>query len=129
MNTNGHYDILLLCPVRNISDETRRALMDHTKKLESEGKKVYTPLDSKNGDVNPYTTTESLIRRVNRLDVYWDPNSLGLRVAMGMGFMIETIEEVKLINEKYIKQRSQENTIEERIIEWAEGINQRTLSD
>lgn len=87
------YDVFLICPVRNATDEQKQKLQEYIQKLENEGKRVYYPArDTNQDDPIGYRICRDnrhAIYNSETIHIFWDKNSTGSLFDLGMAFMAE----------------------------------------
>ncbi len=86
------YDVFIICPVRNASEEKKAWLKCYIESLESVGKKVYYPArDTNQIDDIGYRICEDNRRAIfdsEEIHIMWDKESQGSLFDLGMAFML-----------------------------------------
>jgi len=81
------YDVYMLCPVRNATDEEKKYLLEYKKKLEEKGFKVHysaeTPQEDETGGYGIVTDHCDEILNSKTVHIYWNPSSQGSYVDLG----------------------------------------------
>lgn len=122
----GVFNTYIICPVTHITDEQRKFLDDHVATLRSEGREVYYPLEREDCDEeNILPISENLLRRVTRVDIYWDINSRGSILAFANAKANENLEEVVILNPDYVEGLAKDpaNSIERYLLDWVKISN------
>lgn len=88
------YDVFLICPVRNATEEQKALMLKYIEKLGAEGKTVYYPARDTNqidpdGGIKICLDNMQAISLSKEIHIFWDENSSGslfdLGVAFGLG--------------------------------------------
>lgn len=86
------YDVFLICPVRNATEDQKAWMKGHIEILESAGKKVYYPArDTDQNDNIGFRICEdnrSAIFDSKEIHIFWDKDSQGSLFDLGMAFML-----------------------------------------
>ena len=94
------YDVFLICPVRNATEEQKLAMYDYICELESQGKTVYYPArDTNQNDMVGFricNDNKKAIMRAKEIHVFWDSKSSGSLFDLGMAFM--SGKNIKIVN-------------------------------
>lgn len=94
------YDVFLICPVRNATDEQKERMNNHIELLETKGRKVYYPArDTNQDDEYGYricTDNYEAIRDSETVHIFWDKNSTGSLFDIGVAFALN--KKVEIIN-------------------------------
>lgn len=84
------YDVFLICPVRNATEEQKRWMEGHIDILECGGKKVYYPArDTDQNDNIGFRICEdnkNAIFNSKEIHIFWDKESQGSLFDLGMAF-------------------------------------------
>jgi|WetSurMetagenome_2_1015567.scaffolds.fasta_scaffold1204117_1 hypothetical protein len=88
------YDVFLICPVREASDEQKKRIKAYIAKLKGEGKKVYYPADDtvQTGDDTGLRICQDncrAIRKSREVHIFYDPKSEGSRFDLGIAFAFD----------------------------------------
>lgn len=93
--------VFLICPVRNSSPETQKAIEAYVAKLEAEGAEVYWPArDTDQTDPHGWTIccrNRSAILDATEIHVWYDAASTGSKFDLGMVFALLGIGWVKRV--------------------------------
>ena len=93
--------IFLISPVRKITEEEHRKIMDYVSKMEGEGHEVYFP--HRDTDQNDFVGNRicrdnlEAIKASDEVHVWWTETSTGTLFDMGMSFALGKI--IKAVNE------------------------------
>jgi hypothetical protein len=84
------YDIFLICPVRNATDDQKALMEAYITSLEHQGKKVYYPNRDTN-QVDPIgyricKDNKKAIKQSKEIHIFWDKDSQGSLFDLGMAF-------------------------------------------
>jgi hypothetical protein len=83
--------IFLICPVREVTPDEQRFLINYVARLESEGHRVhYPPRDTNQKDdvgLNICMQNRDGIRNSDEVHIYWNGKSSGSKFDFGMAFM------------------------------------------
>jgi hypothetical protein len=87
------YDVFLICPVRNATDEQKQKMKDYIFELESTGKTVYYPdRDTDQTDdgigFRICADNKNAINNSKEVHIFWDKNSQGSLFDLGMAFAL-----------------------------------------
>jgi hypothetical protein len=84
------YDVFLICPVRNATDEQKESLMNYIQSIESDGLSVYYPArDTDQNDDRGYricSDNRKALRRSKKVYLFWDGKSDGSKFDLGMAW-------------------------------------------
>lgn len=87
------YDVFLICPVRNATEEQKEMMIAHIEKLEKSGLKVYYPARDTNQIDNIgfriCTDNKDAILNSKEIHIFWDKDSQGSLFDLGMAFMVD----------------------------------------
>ena len=87
MEKDFQYDVYMLCPVRNATDEEKIYLLDYKKRLEDKGFKVHYAAETKQEDeTGGYRICMDHCDEIlnsRTVHVYWNPSSQGSYVDFG----------------------------------------------
>jgi hypothetical protein len=82
--------VFVICPVRNVSEQTKKAIRDYVLKLEQSGVLVHWPSRDTNQDdpigTNICQTNREAIYTSNEIHIWFDSNSEGSLFDIGMTF-------------------------------------------
>jgi hypothetical protein len=86
------YDVFLICPVRNATDDQKAWMKGYIEQLEDAGMKVYYPArDTDQNDNIGFRICEdnrSAIFNSKEIHIFWDKDSQGSLFDLGMAFMM-----------------------------------------
>ena len=86
------YDIFLICPVRNATEEQKLRMNDYISNLEAKGIKIYYPARDTNQDDSIgwqiCTDNKNAIIQSKEIHIFWDKDSLGTLFDLGMVFAL-----------------------------------------
>lgn len=110
MEQEFEYDVYMLCPVRNATDEEKEFLENYKSKLEEKGFKVLypatdTPQEDPSGGYDLVMTHCDEILNSRTVHVYWNEKSEGSKVDLGKSLMEHRRRglEVILVNREHVK--------------------------
>ena len=85
--------IYLICPVREINEETCKFIGEYVDKIESNGNSIhYPPRDVNQDDSTGLNICLSHLRAIEKCDevhIYWDVQSKGSHFDLGMAFALK----------------------------------------
>ena len=117
------YDVFLICPVRNATDEQKQQLQDYIIRLENEGLKIYYPArDTDQNDPTGYRIcmdNRYAISYSREIWIYWDKDSSGSLFDLGMAFMEN--KPLFIINHENLEKTSHKS-FANMIIEWEQSV-------
>jgi len=92
MNKFTLYDVFLICPVRNASEEQKNRMMSYITDLENKGLKVYYPARDTN-QIDPIgfricTDNKNAIDLSKEIHIFWDKTSNGSLFDLGIAFAL-----------------------------------------
>jgi hypothetical protein len=94
------YDVFLICPVRNATEEQRAEMMEYIKELEDKGLKVYYPArDTDQNDgrgIRICRDNKEAIKNSREVHIYFVEGSQGSLFDLGMAFMAD--KPLKMVN-------------------------------
>ena len=96
--------VFVICPVRNVDEQTNRLIHQHVLELEEKGYQVYWPFrDTDQSDTNGTaicTANREAIYSANEVHIWFDSTSQGSLFDIGMtfAFLRNTKKKVVLIN-------------------------------
>ena len=95
------YDIFLICPVRNATEDQKAFMQGYIDGTERQGKKIYYPSRDTNqkdetGGWNICTDNKNAILASKEVHIFWDDKSTGSIFDLGMAFCAG--KKLKVIN-------------------------------
>jgi hypothetical protein len=98
--THDFYDIFLICPVRNATEEQKAKIAKYIEDAEARGMKVYYPArDTNQQDAVGWricSDNRKAIQESEEIHVFWDSNSTGTLFDLGMAFCLG--KRIKIVN-------------------------------
>jgi hypothetical protein len=93
--------VFIICPVRKLSEELRRVLLDYVLKLRQEGAAVHWPPDDTNQDdpigLNICKQNREAIYAADEIHIWFDESSPGSFFDIGMTFAFLKNSEKKIV--------------------------------
>lgn len=87
------YDVFLICPVRNSTEEQKQRMQNYVADLENSGEKVYYPnRDTDQVDAVGYricTDNKIAIQQAKEIHIFWDNDSKGSLFDLGIAFALD----------------------------------------
>jgi len=114
------YDVFLICPVREASEEQKERMIGYISKLENWGLKVYYPArDTNQEDHIGYricTDNANAIQNSDEVHIFFDPNSKGTIFDLGVAFALK--KKLVIVNPEEVKP-TEGKSFTNMIIEWS----------
>lgn len=97
------YDVFLICPVRNATEEQKQQMNSYIKSLEYSGKKIYYPArDTNQEDHIGFRICEDnkkAIENSKEIHIFWDSQSQGTLFDLGVAFALDKPLRIVNIND------------------------------
>jgi len=94
------YDVFLICPVRNATEDQKEKMQQYINEIENQGKTIYYPArDTDQNDTIGFricTDNKNAIKNSKEIHIFWDKNSTGSLFDLGMAFA--TDKKLKIVN-------------------------------
>lgn len=115
------YDVFLICPVRNATEEQKQRMQSYVEQLEALDKKVYYPnRDTNQVDTIGYricTDNKTALRLSKEIHIFWDNDSKGSLFDLGMAFAFD--KPLVIVNKNEVT-RTDGKSFTNMILAWAE---------